>query len=55
LIQKGANPHLRSADIRFANALQLVAYYGKMELVQFLLNARNVVTGTSVVLDEVGK
>jgi hypothetical protein len=36
LIQKGANPNLWSADFRFGNALQLAAYYGKMELVQSL-------------------
>jgi hypothetical protein len=39
LIQKGANPNLWSADIRFGNALQLVAYYGKVEVVNALLQA----------------
>jgi hypothetical protein len=36
LIQKGANPNLW-ANSRFGNFLQLGAYYGKVELVQFLL------------------
>ncbi|KAJ7925549.1 ankyrin repeat-containing domain protein, partial [Mycena leptocephala] len=39
LIQKGANPNLWSAEIRFGNALQLVAYHGKAELVKALLQA----------------
>jgi hypothetical protein len=34
LIQKGANPNL-SADSRFGNSLQLLAFYGKIELVKF--------------------
>ncbi|KAJ7878371.1 hypothetical protein B0H14DRAFT_2567330 [Mycena olivaceomarginata] len=37
LIQRDANPHLSPADSRFINFLQLVAYYGKIELVQFFL------------------
>ncbi|KAJ6524630.1 hypothetical protein DFH09DRAFT_1046739, partial [Mycena vulgaris] len=32
LIGKGANPRLWSADIKFGCALQLIAYYGKIEL-----------------------
>ncbi|KAJ7840509.1 ankyrin repeat-containing domain protein [Mycena olivaceomarginata] len=36
LIQKGANPNLW-ADSRFSNSLQVGAYYGKVDLVQFLL------------------
>jgi hypothetical protein len=36
LIQKGANPN-SLADSRFSSSLQLGAYYGKVELVQFLL------------------
>ncbi|KAJ7798660.1 hypothetical protein B0H14DRAFT_2617739 [Mycena olivaceomarginata] len=36
LIQKGADPNLW-ANSRFSNSLQLGAYYGKVELVQFLL------------------
>ncbi|KAJ7764849.1 hypothetical protein B0H16DRAFT_1718057 [Mycena metata] len=48
LIQKEANPNLWSAEIRFGSALQLVACYGKIGPVQFLLNLG------SVVLDKVG-
>ncbi|KAJ6558341.1 hypothetical protein B0H19DRAFT_1070864 [Mycena capillaripes] len=37
LINNGVNRSLWSADNRFGSALQLVAYYGKMGLVDFLL------------------
>ncbi|KAJ7816207.1 ankyrin repeat-containing domain protein [Mycena olivaceomarginata] len=35
-MQKGADPSLWTADSRFGNALQLVAFYGKIEMLQFL-------------------
>ncbi|KAJ6535259.1 hypothetical protein DFH09DRAFT_1369652 [Mycena vulgaris] len=38
LMQKGADPNLWTGDTRFANTLQLVVFYGKMELAKFLLD-----------------
>ncbi|KAJ7887461.1 hypothetical protein B0H13DRAFT_1627438, partial [Mycena leptocephala] len=37
LMQKGADPNLWTAGSRFGNALQLVAFYGKIDLLKFLL------------------
>ncbi|KAJ7456020.1 ankyrin repeat-containing domain protein, partial [Mycena galericulata] len=36
LIRKGADPNLWTHDGRFGNYIQLAAYYGKVELLEFL-------------------
>ncbi|KAJ7686399.1 ankyrin repeat-containing domain protein [Mycena rosella] len=43
LIKRGANVNIRTADPTFGSPLQLAAYYGKIELVEVLLNERDVI------------
>ncbi|KAJ6557069.1 ankyrin repeat-containing domain protein [Mycena vulgaris] len=43
LINQEANVNVWTADRRFGSTLQLVAYYGKTELVEFLLNEPDVI------------
>ncbi|KAJ6493491.1 ankyrin repeat-containing domain protein [Mycena vulgaris] len=39
-MQKGADPNLWTGDTRFGNTLQLVVFYGKIELAEFLLDKK---------------